>query len=156
MMKYRATRNPYQRVQALLLCVGALLAIGAFANSTMAFGKPQHKVVIQVSTGDEQVQRIALNNAMNLRKAFGMDAVKVVIVAYGPGLSLLTAKSAYPDRITSMAMQGISFRACHNTMEGIKRHTGHMPELQDGVEVVPSGVTRIVKLQEKGYAYVRP
>jgi intracellular sulfur oxidation DsrE/DsrF family protein len=138
--------------------VGALMLLAGYASARAAdtLGDPAYKVVIQVSTSDPVTQRTALNNAANLRKALGMDNVKVEVVAYGPGLSLLTAKSKYPDRVPSMAAEGIRFSACHNTMEAIKRKTGHMPTLLKGVEVVPSGVARVVELEKKGYQYVRP
>lgn len=140
----------------LAFCVPVLAMAGAGASETTASAPPAHQVVIQVSTGDPQVQRMALNNAINLQRRFGKQNVQIEIVAYGPGLSLLTAKSKYPERVQSMAQQGIRFSACHNTMEGIKRRTGHMPDLLEGVTVVPSGIARIVLLQEQGYAYVRP
>ncbi len=31
-----------------------------------------------------------------------------------------------------------------------------MPQLIDGVRVVPAGVVRTTELQERGYAYIRP
>ncbi len=118
--------------------------------------EPAHKVVIQVSTDDARTQKIALNNAVNLQKEYGMDNVKIEIVAYGPGLSLLTDKSKQAKRVESLASQDIRFSACGNTMKGIKKKTGKEPQLIKGVKVVPAGVGRIMELQEQGYAYVRP
>lgn len=138
-------------IGALVLVAGS---VPVRAADTM--GDPAYRVVIQVSTSDPVTQRTALNNAANLRKALGMDNVQVEVVAYGPGLSILTTKSKYPDRVPSMATEGIRFSACHNTMEGIKRKTGHMPTLLKGVEVVPSGAARVVELEKKGYEYLRP
>lgn len=146
----------YLPLPVLLFLAFTFAMVVATSASAGPLGDPSHKVVIQVSTSDPLTQRIAMNNAVNLQKAYGMDNVRVEIVAYGPGLSLLTRKSHYPDRVPSLAKQGIRFSACHNTMEGIKRKTGHMPQLLNGVQIVPSGVTRIVNLQEKGYSYVRP
>lgn len=141
---------------ALVYCV-FMLVVGLPATAVAGgFGDPEHKVVIQVSADDPMTQRIALNNAVNLQKEFGLDNVEIEIVAYGPGLSLLTKQSEYPERVPSLAKQGVRFSACHNTMEAIERKTGHMPALLDGVEEVPSGVARVAQLQEQGYAYVRP
>jgi intracellular sulfur oxidation DsrE/DsrF family protein len=42
-----------------------------------------------------------------------------------------------------------------DTKQRVAKH-GKMPELTIGVKVVPAGVTRIMELQEQGYAYVRP
>lgn len=154
-MNKNGCRIGHQLSSALLLCFLAIvMASAATAAATGESGV--HKVVIQVSTGDAQVQRMALNNAANLQERFGADNVQIEIVTYGPGLGLVTAKRENSARVERMAMEGIRFSACHNTMEGIKRKTGHLPDLSDGVQVVPSGIARIVILQEQGYAYVRP
>ncbi len=116
----------------------------------------KHKVVIQVSTDDPRTQKIALNNAVNLQKALGMDNVEVEIVAYGPGLSLLTKKSKQAKRVESLAMQDITFSACANTMKKVEKKKGKKPKLLNGVKVVPAGVLRIMELQEQGYSYIRP
>ena len=37
-----------------------------------------------------------------------------------------------------------------------RKNKGKAPKLIEGVKVVPAGVIRIMELQSKGYAYVRP
>ncbi len=118
--------------------------------------EPKHKVVIQVSTDDPRTHKIALNNAMNLQKDLGMDNVAVEIVAYGPGLKLFTAHSPESMRVPNLAQQNITFSACGNTIKKITQKRGKAPTLVQGVKVVPAGVVRIMELQEKGYAYIRP
>lgn len=115
-----------------------------------------NKIVIQVSSNDQQTQTIALNNAVNIQKALGMDNVIIEVVAYGPGLSLLTADSPQSKRVSSLAAQDIRFSACGNTMKKIARKKGKEPVLSEGVEVIPAGVMRIMELQQQGYAYLRP
>ena len=115
-----------------------------------------HKVVIQVSTDDVRTQNIALNNAVNLQQALGMDNVIIEIVAYGPGLSMLTSKSPASNRVPSLAMQDITFSACGNTKGKMEKKSGKKIELVEGVRIVPAGVLRIMELQEEGYAYIRP
>jgi len=132
-----------------------LMSLFVFGNLSVYAAAP-HKVVIQVSTDDPRTQKIALNNAVNLQKLYGIDNIKIEIVAYGPGLGLLTTKSKQADRVKSLAVQEITFSACHNTMKGVKRKTGKMPVLLEGVGMVKAGVARIIELQEQGYAYVRP
>jgi intracellular sulfur oxidation DsrE/DsrF family protein len=117
---------------------------------------PEHKIVIQVSTDDPRMQKIALNNAVALQKTYGLDNIAVEIVAYGLGLSLLTKKSGQADRVESLAMSDITFSACGNTMNKVAEKSGKMPVLLEGVGQVPAGVARIMELQEQGYAYVRP
>jgi len=115
-----------------------------------------HKVVIQVSSSDPLIQKIALNNAANLQKRYGVDNAQIEIVAYGPGLTLLMKKSKYSKRVESLAVQEISFKACGNTIRKITKKKGKAPVLTAGVKVTPAGVARIVELQEQGYAYIRP
>jgi hypothetical protein len=134
-----------------------LLFFGLFTGQALlaAEGAP-HKVVIQVSSDDPSTQTIALNNAVNLQNALGQDNVQIEIVAYGPGLGMLTSESKVGQRITSLAMQDIQFSACGNTMKAVEKKTGTMPVPLEGVSVVPAGVLRIMELQEQGYAYIRP
>ena len=101
------------------------------------------------------IQKVAVNNAVNVQKA--SPGAVVELVAYGPGLSLLTMKSKQKDRIASLALtEGIRFSACGNTMKKVAKKSGKMPALIDGVKVVSAGVIRIMELQAMGYAYVRP
>ncbi len=118
--------------------------------------EPEHKVVIQVSTDDARSQNIALNNAVNLQKALGPDNIAIEIVAFGPGLGMLTQQSPVKERVTSLALQNVDFKACGNTMKKVKAQTGFDPELLEGIEVVPAGVLHIIQRQKQGFAYVRP
>jgi intracellular sulfur oxidation DsrE/DsrF family protein len=135
----------------LFILLASCLPLKTFAGSDAP-----HKIVIQVSTDDPRTQKIALNNAVNLQKHYGIDEVTIEIVAYGPGLAMLTKKGAQTDRIESLAMSDITFSACGNTMAAVHKKSGSMPVLLEGVNQVPAGVARIMELQEQGYAYVRP
>ncbi len=138
-------------INVLFMCLVMLPFAGAMADDG-----PEHKVVIQVSTDDARTQKIAMNNAINLQKALGQDNVVIEIVAYGPGLGMLTTKSAQADRVKSFAMQDIKFSACNNTMMKMEKKSGKKPVLVEGVEVTQAGVLRIMELQEQGYSYIRP
>ena len=138
----------------LLLSLFALILLTGLVQQS--FATEPHKIVIQVSTDDPRTQKIALNNAVNLQKHYGMDNIAIEIVAYGPGLGMLTAKSKQGKRISSLAMQDITFSACGNAMKKVAKKTGKMPMLLEGVGQVPAGVARIMELQEQGYTYVRP
>ncbi len=136
------------------LAIAMLLALAGFQSP--AFADAKHKLVIQVSTDDVRTQNIALNNAVNLQKALG-DDIEIEIVAYGPGLSLLTPKSPVSKRVPDLALyENITFSACGNTMNKVAKKSGKDVKLVDGVRVVPAGVIRIMELQEQGWTYVRP
>lgn len=136
------------------LIISLLLAISSFTFLNAA--DVVHKVVIQVSTDDPRTQKIALNNAVNLQKLYGLDNVEIEIVAYGPGLDLLTSKSKENKRVESLALQDITFSACGNTIAKKEKKTGSKVVLLNGVDRVQAGVARIIELQEQGYAYIRP
>ena len=145
----------YLKFLPLLL---SLLGLASF-NTYAAHGEgnaAKHKVVIQVSSDDARTQTIAMNNAVNLQKALGMDNVAIEIVAYGPGLSMLIGGAKQSQRVSSLAQQDIVFSACGNTMKKVERKDGKPVILSEGVTVVPAGVLRIMELQEQGYSYVRP
>lgn len=116
----------------------------------------KHRVVIQVSDDNPKVHKLALNNAENLQQALGAENVEVEIVAYGPGLSIMTDKNPDSMRVTQLSMMGITFSACNNTMKKVTKATGKEPKLIDGVRVVPAGVLRVIELQQQGWSYVRP
>ncbi|MBW5290946.1 MAG: hypothetical protein Rsou_1208 [Candidatus Ruthia sp. Asou_11_S2] len=133
-----------------------LLIIVTLMLLTLNAQAANQKYVIQISTDNARTQKIVLNNVANLQKHYGIDNVDVEIVAYGPGLSLLTQSNKNADRVESMAMNNIIFSACHNTMKAVKRKKGKFPTLTDGVNIVPFGVVRIGELQQQGYSYIRP
>ncbi len=149
-MKSPLLTNPLTKLFALLILSISLLSNTAFADGA------KHKLVIQVSTDEARTQKIAMNNAVNLQKLYGPDNVNIEIVAYGPGLKMLTAKSEFSKRVQSLAIQDIKFSACMNTMNKMKKKLGHLPKLSEGVDTVKAGVARIMELQEEGYSYVRP
>lgn len=135
-----------------------VLCVSAFA--AMAEGVT-HYVAIHVDESDPKVMNMALNNAKNVSAYYESQGDKVVIemVAYGPGLQMLVAgKSPVADRIAQMSLEleNISFSACGNTMRKMAAKTGQEVVLLDEARQVPSGVVRLVELQEQGYAYIRP
>ena len=83
----------------------------------------------------------------------------VEIVAYGPGLQMFVAgTSPVKDRISTMSLEleNLSFAACGNTLRNMSKKAGKDIQLLDEATVVPSGVVRLIELQENDYAYIRP
>ena len=135
-----------------------LMTVMAFAGfNVQAADFVEKKIVLQVS--DKASHKKVLNVAGNILKHYGKDQVKVEIVAFGPGLGVLVAnkKNKNLKRISSLASDGVSFSACGNTMKKLtKKNKGKAPKLHANAKVVPAGVIRILELQEKGYALIRP
>lgn len=146
------TLRPSRRRMLIALPL-MLLSLGAGAADN---ADAPHKVVIQISTEDLQSQTIAVNNAVNIQKHYGMDQVAIEVVAYGPGLTALFKASPLSERISSLTHQSVTFNACGNTIAKVEKESGKKVELASGVGVVPAGVVRIMELQEQGYSYLRP
>src|SRR5216684_1047858 len=140
------------------------LVSASLADNTKAQRSAKaHRLVIQVDQNDPAVMNLALNNATNVidyYRAKGED-VNVDVVTYGPGLHMLRADtSPVQDRIKSLKDYAfpskIQFSACGNTKEGMEKKEGHPITVLSEAVVVPSGVVRLMELQEKGWSYVRP
>jgi intracellular sulfur oxidation DsrE/DsrF family protein len=145
-----------------LIATAALLSLALIGNAVAGVGKA-HRIAIQVDQNDPQVMNMALNNANNVIDYYRArnENVDVEIVTYGPGLHMLRADtSPVKDRIKrlkDLAFSGtIQFSACNNTKQGMEKAEGRTIALLPEATVVPSGVVRLMELQEQGFSYVRP
>ena len=141
--------------QMLFAATLALSPLAAMAQDAM------HRLAIHVDQDDPQVMNMALNNAQNVASYYAEkgETVQIELVAYGPGLNMLiSGKSPVEDRISAMSleMENLTFAACGNTIEGMKKKTGADVPVMSEATVVPSGVVRLMELQEDGWSYVRP
>ena len=144
------------------LATAALLSI-AFATSGFAADTKPHRVAIQVNQNDPQVMNLALNNATNVLEYYRgkNEEVEIDIVTYGPGLHMLRADTSPVQdrlkRLKEMAFPGkVQFSACNNTKQGMEKTEGKAISVVSDATIVPSGVVRIMELQEQGWSYVRP
>lgn len=142
------------RISAMALTLLALAAPPAIAAG------PVHKLVIQLSSADPATVQLALNNAQNVFNYFlnHNEKVKVEIVAFGPGLSILRKSTSHvKDQIQDISEQtlgAVRFSACHNTMKAVEAKIGHPVHLVPQAVVVPGGVIRIMHLEKEGYQYI--
>jgi len=144
------------------LATAALLSI-AFAASAFAADTKPHRVAIQVNQNDPQVMNLALNNATNVLEYYRAknEDVEIDIVTYGPGLHMLRSDTSPVQdrlkRLKEMAFPSkVQFSACNNTKQGMEKTEGKAISVVSDATIVPSGVVRIMELQEQGWSYVRP
>jgi intracellular sulfur oxidation DsrE/DsrF family protein len=154
-------------------CIGALLfaalPAGADSQHKQLASKPPaaepakkaHRVVLQVNSADPAMMNLTLNNASNIEQYYKErgDKVEIEIVTFGPGLHMLREDtSPVKDRIKAMAekSKAISFKACANTQVNMAKAEKQEIELVPEATIVPSGVVRVMELQEQGWSYVRP
>ncbi|HZV55896.1 MAG TPA: DsrE family protein [Rhodocyclaceae bacterium] len=133
------------------------LALLLLFTTGIAFADSPIKVVYQFSDGLEQASR-GLRNIQNHLNA--EPNVKIVAVGYGPGIDFMLdgAKdkngATYETTIADLAMKGVEFRVCNNTLQSRKIDPA---KVDQDARIVPSGVAEIGRLQAKeGFVYLKP
>lgn len=121
----------------------------------------EHRLVLQVNSNDAAAMNLTLNNATNVTEYYkGLgEKVQIEVVTFGPGLHMLREDtSPVKARIEEMALSTpeVSFKACGNTQEKMQKAENKSIPIIKQAEVVKSGVVRVMELQEKGWAYVKP
>lgn len=162
-----AIPNTLHAVAAITLLMAApALAKNTSSNpSTISkqnvSAKVSHRLILQVNSNDPAMMNLALNNAVNVvqyYKELG-QTVTIEVVTFGPGLHMLRDDtSPVKARIETLALSTpeISFKACGNTKQNMSKAEGKDIPIISQAQIVSSGVTRIMELQEQGWAYVKP
>lgn len=120
-----------------------------------------HRLILQVSSNEPAMMNLALNNATNVAQYYKDlgEKVSIEVVTYGPGLHMLRDDtSPVKARIEMLALSSpeISFRACGNTQENMRKAENKEIPLIPQAKPVKSGVVRVMELQEQGWSYVKP
>jgi intracellular sulfur oxidation DsrE/DsrF family protein len=141
-----------RRFALVLVCAAALAA------SPVAFGQkgaaaPRDRLVMQVTDADVGRWILALSNAKNVQAELGRDKVEIEIVVYGPGIDMLKFDSVAGPNVAEALAAGVRITACENTMIG---HHISKDDMLPGIGYVKTGVVRLMRRQQEGYAYVRP
>ncbi len=121
---------------------------------------PTTKVLFHLDNGDRAHMRQVLEEAQHLLARYRADHkhAKVEILADGPGLTLLRRHlSPYPARIAALKARypNLIFAACQDTINRLERRKGIEPHLLPQAVVVPSAIAEIVRLQHRGWTYIR-
>ena len=132
----------------LAFIVLLLAVLGTNAQSRT----PEHRIVIQLTSGDTTVYAGLFKQMNNLTSGWG-DSVTIEVVCHGPGVNfLMTAKQAYPEKIYAFQKKGIRFVVCENTLRERKIDRS---EIMPGMDYVRMGIAEIVLKQEQGWSYIK-
>ncbi|WP_123539084.1 DsrE family protein [Halosimplex salinum] len=109
--------------------------------------------VLHLVSGEESEQETSLAIARNLLDDESGSIDDVAVVAQADGITALTGDGGFADEVESLSRDGVSFKACSNTMEtkGIDES-----DLLGNAEIVPEGAVEVTRLENEGYAYMRP
>ena len=143
-------------LRSFFLTIFSLLIVSVATPALSQATFAEHKYVLQLSDMDPSKQELILNVASNLLSAYPPGQVEVEIVTFGPGLRLLFADNVHNKRINSLALSGVKFAACGNTLTGMTKMLGEEPKINPVAKMFPAGVVRIGELSKQGYVYVKP
>ena len=115
---------------------------------------------IQVRDGEPGTFTKVVNVVVNFARGMSAkgDMFEIGIVAFNAGINLLrTDNLPVNDRVKSMSesIPDLTFSACANTIAGIARNEGSAPPIAKYAWVVPSGVGRLMVLDDAGCYVVR-
>jgi len=145
------------------LAVAAVLLATSWPHQSTWGAEPEasggaqqlHRVVMHLNSGDEKVQRAALNNIKNLYNELGPQKLTVELVVHGAGLPLLVKKgTTFADELTDLKRTyGVNYTACSNTMKIMK--VAREDLISEVGDTVPAMV-RLMDRQEQGWVYIKP
>lgn len=142
-----------ERAAPLAVQTGGAIQLAGIDKATI-------KVLFHLNTRNREVAHEALDeleNVLNYYRRTGQRA-QVELITNGSGIDLLrTDTSPYPRRIRAMqrAYPNLTFVACQNTIDRIKREQGITAHLLPGTVVIDSGVAQIMRRQQQGWAYIQ-
>ena len=134
--------------------VGAQLRVPAPAP-----GEPV-KIVVHLSEDEPQHVRQVLDDVEGLLKLYRStrQQARIEVVMNGDGLALVrTDTSTAADRVRRMQSDydNLSFVACQNAIDRLKKDKGVIAQLLPGVVVTDSGMAQLMRRQHQGWAYIQ-
>jgi intracellular sulfur oxidation DsrE/DsrF family protein len=129
-------------------------ALLCFAGTGASAAETQAKVVYHINDAEHQ----ALAGLRNIRNQLDTAPnTKIVVVAHANGVDFLMDN--YKDAakvkplVAALASRGVDFEVCELTM---KRRKLTKDQFVLETNFTPSGVVLLTKLQNEGYAYIKP
>lgn len=111
------------------------------------------QTVVHLLSGDETEQETSLAIARNLLDDETGSIDDVAVVVQAEGMEAVIAGEDNEEQVRSLLDDDVSFKACSNTLEMMDLDES---DLIEGIEPVPEGAVEVTRLQNEGYAYVRP
>ena len=137
-----------------LLLSSLLTAKMHYADPKPTFENPR-RIFMRLNNGDIHAANHLIGTINNILKEYPDDALKVAVVAYGPGMRVLRKDydPATLKRLRSLLAYDIEIIGCLNTMQtmGWKQK-----EFIDGVDYVQAGVAEAIERQAGGWIDATP
>jgi uncharacterized protein len=113
-----------------------------------------YRVIFHLDENSMEKTNEVFNNLSNLLADLGKGNIEVELLTNGKGVeAMLKANESNALRIHHLLIQGVRFVVCANSLKYLKIAP---EELVPEAEIVPAGVSELVKKQSEGWAYIRP
>jgi uncharacterized protein len=113
-----------------------------------------HKAIFHIDEPSKGRADQVMANITNLLDDLGDGNVEVELLANGGGVrALMKGPEGQSGTVEALARRGVHFVACQHSLEHLNMRREDLLGL---VEVVPAGVSELVKKQAEGWAYIRP
>lgn len=108
---------------------------------------------------------VAVGNIINLLNDVGDANISVIVVSNGAGVKgyiscaeegagICVSDTMDPlKKMEELSKRGVRFLACRNALKANNIDEKNLPAF---VEVVPAGMTELIKRQKEGFAYIKP
>lgn len=115
----------------------------------------QTKVVMHLDWDQMDFLKMGLENIRNLLKEVPPEQSAVRFVLNGKAVLLFRKDriGEHLELVKELSGQGVRFGLCRNALA--KNGIDHA-DLVDGCEIIPAGILELIRLQEAGYAYIKP
>ncbi len=125
-----------------------------FQKPIPSFDNPR-KIIMKLNRSDIHYANHLLGTIYNILKEYPSDALKVVVIAYGPGMRVL--KKDYDkktlSRIKSLMEYDVEFIGCINTM---KTMGWNKKDFIDNIDFVQAGIVEVIERQAHGFIDATP
>ena len=129
----------------------ALLMLSGSTGLIAQDGARQHRIVMQLTSGDTMVHKNLMKQFRNMKEA--SPTLQLEVVCHGPGMDMLMGdRSVVQQKVTEFAGKGIVFLACENTITERKLDRSHVLPVAGFVK---AGIIHIVERQEDGWSYIK-
>lgn len=115
----------------------------------------QANVVMHLDWDQADVLKMGLENIRNLLKDVSPTQAAVRFVVNGKAVVLFRKDRVgeQHELVKELAAKGVKFCLCRNALakNGVDEN-----DLIDGCEIVSAGIIELIRLQQDGYAYIKP
>jgi len=144
----------YSTIFGLMALLALAPAAVRAADEVAAAGRSaatKNRVVFQVTEDDSRKWNSILANISNVQEE--LRQVDIAVVVIGPGLGMLKADALTANRVQDAMAAGVRFVACGNSMQA--QHLTK-DDMIDGIAYAKAGYVELMRLQQQGWAYIRP